>query len=625
MTFTLKQKMVIPLLASIIISALVASPFIYQKMVSLKTQFVYDLVIGKKGEIERAVDMAAGKAQEKAAMFIKMAAVLEAYELAHTGNINNEADAAAQQARDMLRRNLKPALDGFQAASGEKLKLHFHLPNGRSLVRLWRDKQTKRDGKWVDVSDDISNFRKTVLKVNRTGKPVSGIELGRGGFVVRGLAPIKSGEGKQLGSAEVLVDFKPIFQAAAAEDQELLLYMNADQLPITKRLQDSGKYPVLDNRFVLVAGTKAGEVEKMITSDFLDRGKQGLIIEIFGSRALAAFPVKDFQNKQIGIMALHFNIKTVYAGIRSVFMILAATMAAMLLLIMAVNYIALLKAVIRPVANISLNLRSNANQVSSSSGEISSTSQTLAQGASEAAASIEEISASVEEVSSMTRQNAENTGEADALMKKSGEMTMNANESMQQLTESMVDITAGSEETFKIIKTIDEIAFQTNLLALNAAVEAARAGEAGAGFAVVADEVRNLAMRASEAAKNTSELIENTVTKIKQGSKLMTKADEVFRGVSESSDKVAQLVSEIAVASKEQANGIEQISGSLSELDGLTQQNAASAEESAAASEQLNAMALQMDQRARELATLIGENEFNINIPEKKRPRQLLQ
>jgi methyl-accepting chemotaxis protein len=176
---------------------------------------------------------------------------------------------------------------------------------------------------------------------------------------------------------------------------------------------------------------------------------------------------------------------------------------------------------------------------------------------------------------------------------------------MQELTGSMNAISTASEETRKIVKTIDEIAFQTNLLALNAAVEAARAGEAGAGFAVVADEVRSLAMRAAEAARNTADLIDDTVRKIQGGADLVGKTNDAFTEVDENASEAGHLVAEIASASKEQAEGVELINRAVTEMDKVVQQNAASAEENASASEEMNAQALQMRSYVAELVRLV--------------------
>lgn len=259
-----------------------------------------------------------------------------------------------------------------------------------------------------------------------------------------------------------------------------------------------------------------------------------------------------------------------------------------------------------PIKNAVDMMSEGANQVAAASSQVSAASQSLAEGASEQASAIEETSSSLEEMSSMTKQNADNATQAESLMKQASGVIENANVTMHDLTRSMTEITAASEETSKIIKTIDEIAFQTNLLALNAAVEAARAGEAGAGFAVVAEEVRNLAMRAADAAKNTSGLIEGTVRKIKEGSDLVTKTNDAFSEVSGSSTKVGELIAEIAAASREQAQGIDQINNAVAEMDKVTQSAAASAEESASASEEMNAQAEQMKQVADTLVQIIG-------------------
>ncbi|MDR1608689.1 MAG: methyl-accepting chemotaxis protein [Deltaproteobacteria bacterium] len=204
---------------------------------------------------------------------------------------------------------------------------------------------------------------------------------------------------------------------------------------------------------------------------------------------------------------------------------------------------------------------------------------------------MEETSAALEELSSMTKRNSDNAMEANSLMSQGADAVAKAENSMTNVITAMEHIATSGNEIGKIIKTIDEIAFQTNLLALNAAVEAARAGEAGAGFAVVADEVRNLAIRSADAAKNTADLIAATISNIASGSEMVNSTSENFQTVAAISVKVAQLVSEVAEASKEQSQGINQITTAMSQMDKVTQNNAASAEESASAASSLSVQA----------------------------------
>jgi methyl-accepting chemotaxis protein len=227
------------------------------------------------------------------------------------------------------------------------------------------------------------------------------------------------------------------------------------------------------------------------------------------------------------------------------------------------------------------------SRVSAGSSQVSHAARLLAEGSSSQASSLEETSSSLEELSSMTKQNADNANQARAMMQEAGQIVGKVNRHMDDMARAIEEITRSSEETGKIIKTIDEIAFQTNLLALNAAVEAARAGEAGAGFAVVADEVRNLAMRSAESAKNTSNLIENTIKAVQNGNELTRSTQEAFKDNIASSSKISQLVDEIATASQEQAHGIAQINRAVSEMDKNIQQAAASAEESAGVSAEM--------------------------------------
>lgn len=228
-----------------------------------------------------------------------------------------------------------------------------------------------------------------------------------------------------------------------------------------------------------------------------------------------------------------------------------------------------------------------AEQIAAGGGQVSDASQSLSQGATEAAASLEQITSSMNVMAGQTKQNAENSLQANLLSGEARESAEKGNAQMQTMVSAMAEINDASQNISRIIKTIDEIAFQTNLLALNAAVEAARAGQHGKGFAVVAEEVRNLAARSAKAAEETAELIEGSVEKTTNGTQIASQTAEALQGVVGGIGKVSDLVSEISASSNEQADGISQVDQGLTQIDQVTQQNTASAEESAAAAEEL--------------------------------------
>jgi methyl-accepting chemotaxis protein/methyl-accepting chemotaxis protein-1 (serine sensor receptor) len=254
-------------------------------------------------------------------------------------------------------------------------------------------------------------------------------------------------------------------------------------------------------------------------------------------------------------------------------------------------------------------LKQGADEVANAADQISSTSQAMAQGASEQAASLQETSSSTQQVNQMIKQNAENSRRAAELMSSTTREVEGANRKLAEMVLSMNDISTSGEKISKIIKIIDDIAFQTNILALNAAVEAARAGEAGMGFAVVADEVRNLAQRCAQAAKDTSNLIQDSIVHTQQGSQRLTAVEEAIVSITKNASEARSLVDAVSAASQEQARQLDQITVSVGEIEVVTQRSAASAEESASASHELSSQSAEMNRTVLHLVSLIQGGE----------------
>lgn len=257
------------------------------------------------------------KALSIAAIFPEIPEVLTAYRLSLLGDPNDETDHEMQMARDLLRRAMKPYLAGYKDNIGKPLKLHFHTRSGRSLVRLWRDGwQAKRNGKKLDISDDLTAFRKTVIDINKGDhKPLSGIEIGRGGFAIRGLSPISLPSGEHVGSCEILLPFSAVLKQNISHDgsYQIAAYMLANFLPIATKLQDPKKNPVVGGKYVYVASTDSTITNEALTSSILDQGRSGRSGRVFGDNYIATFPIPDYTGKTIGVLALVYPLNSMHA------------------------------------------------------------------------------------------------------------------------------------------------------------------------------------------------------------------------------------------------------------------------------------------------------------------------
>ncbi len=282
-----------------------------------------------------------------------------------------------------------------------------------------------------------------------------------------------------------------------------------------------------------------------------------------------------------------------------------------LLVLLGVTWQLLTRIIIKPISSVVESLTAGAHSLQLSSEQVSSSSETLSYSTTNQASALEETAASLEEMASQTDQNAQNARQTAERTSEAKSAAVEGREAMERLGLAMESIKVTSDTTSKIIKTIDEIAFQTNLLALNAAVEAARAGDAGRGFAVVAEEVRNLAQRSAEAARSTSELIEESQVNADKGVATSAEVGTILSQVTEGVEEAAELVSQMAVSASDQALGISQLNDAVTQMEQVTMNNSATSEESAEAAKELAGMTSDLNNAVDMLVGIIGSQNVS--------------
>ncbi len=435
------------------------------------------------------------------------------------------------------------------------------------------------------------------VKKALAGEVSAGIEEGTiAKFSLRAGAPVKL-NGRIVGSISPGMDLTStntfVNNIKKRFSVECTIFHNDERVSTT--LTKDGARIVgtkMDNPKVIDAVLRKGQ--KFLNKNFI-QGK---------AYNTAYWPIKGADDKIAGMLFIGSDRTLMEKASQRVITAVLISVLLVGILMVPVSWV-LARSLVRPMLKMLTLFDLSANEAYSTAHRVSDSSQQLAGGASEQAASIEETSSSLEEMSSMTKQNATNASQADQLITGAKQTVSRAGHSMKKLIVSMGEISSASEDTSKIVKSIDEIAFQTNLLALNAAVEAARAGESGAGFAVVADEVRTLALRAAQAAKNTASLIDGTVKKVKEGSELVEQTGREFGEVADSVARSSQLIGEISAASQEQAHGIGQVNKAVGEMDKIVQQNVTNAEELSSASNEMNDQAFQMKNFVDRLRSLV--------------------
>lgn len=579
-------------------------------------------------DISKNQQRIADRLLSQAALFSRTDQVLTAYQTAYSGDITNESDPKMEEARNELRAALASSERGYDAVYADQgWRIHFHLPPARSLLRLWQKKQNK--------SDDLSSFRNTIATISNGGhQPITGIEIGRGGFAIRGIAPVIDEHNKYYGSVEVLSNYDPLVTSSISSKKEYIaVYMHAKYLSIANRLQ---KNPVIGEKYVFISSTDSKVTDQLMSADILAQGEKSTAHMRLRNYYLAVFPIKDFSGAEIGIMAYVYDASKAYGDLQNLrlgillmcvvlfFCILVPVFFSAAAVTKSINrtaqmvqdisagdgdlrkrldiarmdeigilsshfnvFLDNLQTLVRRVkesseaiSGASVEFTEIAEQLSQNTDDTSDRTSRLAQASEEMSTNISSIAAAMEEsttnitmVASATEEMAATINNISTHTAKANDVSLAAVGEADNASLKMEQLGDAASVIGKVTETITEISEQTNLLALNATIEAARAGEAGKGFAVVANEIKELAKQTAEATFDIKRQIEGIQATTGESRSAIDSIAQVIREVSAIVSEITVSVSEQSTATQEITNSIGQASSGLQEVNENINQN----------------------------------------------------